>query len=188
MKTSLGNIATTQTGLFAKPDTKGEIVYLQAKYFDENGQLIATLHPDIKAEHVSGKHLLQDGDVVFAAKGTKNFAALYEGKNQRAVASTSFFVIRLRPDYQNCVLPEYIAWFLNHPVTQKQVKAKAKGTSIVSISKSVLEKLEVPIPDLKTQQIILSITQLRNKEKQLKQQIESLREKQIQQHIFNSII
>ena len=61
------------------------------------------------------------------------------------------------------------------------------GTSIVSISKSVLEELEISIPDLETQKAILKITHLRNSEKKLQQQIESLREKQIQQQIFNAL-
>jgi len=61
------------------------------------------------------------------------------------------------------------------------------GTSIVSISKSVLEELEISIPDLQTQRAILKITQLRNSEQNLKKEIETLREKQIQQQIINAI-
>ena len=61
------------------------------------------------------------------------------------------------------------------------------GTSIVSISKAVLEELEISIPDLQTQKAILIISHLRNLEKKLKQQIESLWEKQIQQQIFNTL-
>lgn len=96
MKTALKHITNIQTGVFAKPIKDGEIVYLQAKHFNENGQLIGLLHPDLLAESISGKHLLQPGDILFAAKGTKNFAAWYESKNLPAVASTSFFVIRLK--------------------------------------------------------------------------------------------
>ena len=46
------------------------MVYLQAKHFDVNGQLLAALHPDLMADGISEKHLLKDGDVLFAAKGT----------------------------------------------------------------------------------------------------------------------
>ena len=45
MKTAFKNITTIQTGVFAKPIPKGEIVYLQAKHFDENGELTNTLYP-----------------------------------------------------------------------------------------------------------------------------------------------
>ena len=84
-------------------------------------------------------------------------------------------------------MPEYISWFLNTPSIQEWLKSRAKGSGIPSISKAILEELEVLIPDLQTQEIILEITQLRNAEKELKQQIEILREKQIQQQISNAI-
>ena len=66
---------------------------------------------------------------------------------------------------------------------EKFLKGKAIGTSIVSISKSVLEELEISIPDIQIQKAILKISQLHNTEKKLKQRIETLREKQIQQQI-----
>ena len=70
---------------------------------------------------------------------------------------------------------------------KRQLKNFARGTSIASISKAVLDELEIFIPDLKTQELILNITQLRNTEKKLKQEIEILREKLIQQLIINAI-
>lgn len=187
MKTVLKNITNIQTGVFAKPIKEGEIVYLQAKHFNENGQLISLLHPDLLAENISGKHLLQPGDILFAAKGTKNFAAWYESKNLPAVASTSFFVIRLKENIINKILPEFLTWYINQPVSQKFLKGNAMGTSIASISKAVLEELDISIPDLQTQKTILKITHLRNSEKKLQQKIEMLREKQIQHCLWQAI-
>jgi hypothetical protein len=187
LRTHLKNIASIQTGIFAKPIVPGEIVYLQAKHFDENGLISATLHPDLKASNLTERHLLKHGDVLFAAKGTKNFATWYESKNQPAVASTSFFVIRLTVDIKITVLPEFLVWLLNHQVSQKYLKGRAIGTSIVSISKSVLGELEISIPDLQTQKAILKITKLSNERKRLKHQIDALKEKQIQQQILKAI-
>lgn len=187
MKKTLKDIATIQTGIFAKTESKGDIVYLQAKHFNENGQLHSILHPDLKADNITEKHLLKHGDVLFAAKGTKNFAAWYESKNQPSVASTSFFVIRVQENFSNKILPEFLVWSINHPTAQKFLKANAIGTSIVSISKTVLEDLEISIPDLETQKSILQITTLRNAEKNLLRKIDSLRERKIQQQIINAI-
>ncbi len=184
MVTTLKHITSIQTGVFAKPVQKGEIVYLQAKHFDENGELTETLYPDLDANSKIHKHLLKIGDVLFAAKGTKNFAAWYENDNMPAVASTSFFVIRL---HDKNVLPRYLTWFLNHPSIQALLKAQARGSSIASISKAVLSELEIPIPNLQKQELILKIFELRNKEKNLKQQIENLREKEIQNLLINTI-
>jgi len=173
----LRDIAFIQTGLFAKPSGIGELVYLQSRHFDEHGQLNAVLHPDLIADGISEKHLLKEGDVLFAAKGTKNFAAVFEDHNEPSVASTSFFVIRLTVKK---MLPQYLAWVLNSHTTQALLKGQAIGTSIPSISKRVLENLEISLPSIETQEAILQITKLRNKEKSLKKEIETLREKQIQ--------
>lgn len=180
----LKEIASIQTGVFTKPIPNGEIVYLQAKHFDGNGLLKTSLHADLKMNSSIEKHLLKPGDVLFSAKGTKNFAAVYEDHNQPCVASTSFFVIRLA---EHTILPNYLVWYLNNPSVQQVLKAQAIGSSMVSISKGVLEELEISIPDLEIQTTILKITQLRNSEISIKQQIEALREKLILQQISNAI-
>lgn len=184
MKIALEHITTIQTGVFAKPIQKGDIVYLQAKHFDKNGELTEILYPDLDANSKIEKHLLKRGDVLFAAKGSRNFAAWYENDKIPAVASTSFFVIRL---HEKNILPGYLTWFLNHPNTQALLKGQARGSSIASISKVVLSELEIPIPYIQKQELILKIFKLRNKEKSLKQQIENLREKEIQSLLINAI-
>lgn len=184
MKIELGNIASIQTGLFSKTVSDGKIVYLQANHFDENGILQKSLHPDLKEDTVTDRHLLWDKDILFAAKGTKNFAALYEQSDFPCVASTTFFVIRLT---DRSVLPEYLVWFMNQSYTQKILKSGAIGTSIVSISKSVLEKIEIPIPSIQIQKTVLKIVELRNQEQGLRRKIEHLRAQQIQ-HQINQLI
>lgn len=184
LKHKLKKIANIQTGIFAKPSGKGEIVYLQAKHFNELGQLSSLLYPDLKAESISEKHLLKAGDIVFAAKGSKNFAAVYEAHNVLAVASTSFFVIRL---FEQEILPAYLAWILNSSPILSQLKENALGTSIPSISKQVLAELSLPIPGIDQQKKIIQITVLRKRETELVQKIQSLREIQIQTQLFNSI-
>lgn len=183
MKTYLKDISSIQTGLFTKTVTKGDIVYLQAKHFDEYGQLNQILHPDLASTVSTNRHLLQPGDVLFAAKGNKNFAAVYEIHNQPCIASTSFFVIRL--NYCS-VLPDYLAWFLNNSETQKFLKAQALGSSMASISKPVLENLEISLPSLNDQERIMTISKLRMKQKDLKIRIERLQEQLVQQLLIKA--
>jgi len=187
LKANLKDIANIQTGLFARTASRGDVVYLKAKHFDQNGKLKTRLHPDLKLDSAAEKHLLKHGDILYAAKGTKNFASWYESGNQPAVASTSFFIIRLTNNWSDKILPEFLVWFINHPSTQKYLKRKAKGTAIVSISKSDLQDLQILIPELQIQKAVLHINKLRNTEIKLKDQIETLREKQIQQQILNGI-
>lgn len=170
--------------MFAKPIGRGDVLYLQVKHFDDFGQLQTTLFPDLFADDIPERHLLKPGDVLFAAKGTKNFAAIYESHNRPAVASTSFFVIRIKDEN---VLPEYLVWFLNNHAVRTILKEQAIGTSMASISKTVLEGLEINIPNTEMQNKILQIAKLKDREKILKQKIDSLKEKQIQQQIINAI-
>jgi len=136
------------------------------------------------ADGISEKHLLKDGDVLFAAKGTKNFAAVFENHNEPSVASTSFFVIR--PTNKK-VLPKYLAWVLNSHTILTLLKGQAIGTSIPSISKQVLENLEIAVPSIETQKAIVEISKLRHKEKSLKQEIETLRDKCFNQQLFQAM-
>jgi restriction endonuclease S subunit len=186
-KMRLGSAAMVRTGIFAKPVSAGEVVYLQPRHFTENGQIHSLVYPDLKLNSTIEKHLLRQDDILFAAKGDKNFAALYKNNVQPSVASTSFLVIRLQEKFNDNILPEFLVWLINQPVAQKFLKGKAIGTSIVSISKSVLEELELSIPDAKTQKAILKISELHKKEKKIMHRIEELKEKIIQQQILNAI-
>jgi len=186
LKTTLNKISSIQTGVFAKPKTDGDVVYLQARHFDENGKLNTELHPDLNKSDIKSKHLLLPGDILYAAKGTKNFATHYEAKNIPAVASTSFFVIRIDDSIKN-ISPAYLVWFINHADTQNLIKKQAMGSSIASISKRVLEQLEIAVPTLETQKLILKIASLREQELALKSRIEQLKEKQIQHLIINAL-
>lgn len=182
MKKPLSHLAAIQTGVFAKTIAVGDIVYLQAKHFDENGVLLNILHPDLLEEGISNKHILQPGDVLFAAKGTKNFATVYESKNPTAVASTTFFVIRIS---DSALLPEYLAWTLNHPNTQSFLKRNAIGSAMLSISKAVLGDLEIMLPTIEKQKCILKIAALSKKETAILQNIAELKQNYIQQQITN---
>jgi len=184
LKTSLSHIATIHTGVFAKPVSKGDVVYLQARHFDEFGALTSALHPDLQASKTTEKHLLRPGDVLFAAKGAKNFAAVYESQNPAAVASTTFFVIRL---LDHTILPAYLAWVLNNPTSQKILKGNAIGSAMVSISKTVLEKLEIALPSIQQQQCILEIARLSKKENSIVLKLAELRQQHIQQQLINAI-
>lgn len=184
MKTLIKDITNIQTGLFAKPAGIGELVYLQSKHFDEYGQLHSVLHPDLVAEGISEKHLLKDGDVLFAAKGTKNFAAVFENHNEPSVASTSFFVIR---PADKKVLPQYLAWFLNNHTTQTLLKGQAIGTSIPSIRKNVLEDLEISIPSIEKQRTVIQVAALVRKENEIRMNILQQRKQLIEQQILEAI-
>ena len=188
MKQFLQNISSIQTGIYCKPETSGEIVYLQSKHFDEYGSLTSILYPDVKITDQTKRHLLKHGDVLFSAKGNKNFATRYENKNGSCVASSTFLIIRIKDEYKEKILPEFLVWFLNHPDILKRIKNKAIGSSIPSISKSALSALEVPVPSFNVQQAFVAISNLQITSRKLNERLILLKEKAIQQKMIKIII
>jgi restriction endonuclease S subunit len=184
LKEKVKNITNIQTGLFTKHFGNGDVLYLQSKHFDEHGQISETLHPELNMTDISAKHILNDGDILFSAKGTKNFASVYHINLGPAVASTSFFVIRLTT---SSIIPEYLAWYINTPKVIADLKSKAIGSSIPSISKQVLENLDIIFPDIAKQNLILKLNKLKLKEKMLSQEIKKHRDTMFQHKIMNAI-
>lgn len=187
MKTRLRNITTIQSGIYVTPEFSGEVIYLQANNFNEQGQLSQALIPNLFLTSQTQRHLLQPGDILFAAKGTKNFAAVYEKHNGLCVASSTFLVIRLTEDAGKTLLPEFLAWYINNPIAQKWLKGKAIGSALPSISKSALLEMEVSIPPLAKQKLILKINSLRNEERTIQNNLITLREQYIQQQLQNTL-
>ncbi|NEN24490.1 restriction endonuclease subunit S [Cryomorpha ignava] len=184
MKTELKNIANIQTGVFAKAVAKGDMVYLQPKYYDEDGNRVTEVVPDLNSIGISANHHLQPGDILFSSKGTKNFATCFDDEDMNAAASTSFFVVRLQ---DRNVLPEFLTWHLNQPTTMSYLKAFAKGSSIPSISKEVLGKTEITVPSIQKQQLICKIAKLTTYEKQIHSKLMELRNEFYQQKLYTAL-
>jgi restriction endonuclease S subunit len=72
----------------------------------------------------------------------------------------------IRPD-PNDVLPEYLAWCINHPNTQAAIAAAAQGTHQPFVSKQSLAKVQIPVPTMAIQRQIAEIDRLRAEERRL---------------------
>lgn len=175
MKKALKYIASIRTGLFERPQPKGEIVYLQFRHFDASGGLYDNPFPDLACSGKVVKHLLRPGDVLFAAKGSDHFAATYIDGYPAAVASSSFFVIRLNDE---TITPEFLTWTLNRPPAQEYFESKARGSGIPSVTKTALEELIIAIPPLEIQKKIMEIDKLRTKEQEIYRRLSKLRDDQ----------
>ena len=185
VKTKLNQIAQIQTGVYAKTNLPGKAHYLQVSDLGESGEVIHLTQLDLLVDERIERHLLKDSDVLFVAKGSRNFAALYRASAGPAIASTSFLILRIRDQHKSRVLPEYLVWFINHRRTQERLKALAKGSGIPSVAISDLADIEIPIPPVQAQRKILTIQQLRDKEGKLVAEIEALKELYIQRTLFS---
>lgn len=171
MKKSLKQLASIRSGIFLKPQESGDLVYMQAKYFDSDGELSSTIFPDIKSQDVSEKHLLKGGEILFSAKGWKNFAAVYRTEYPAAVASTSFLVFSIETEN---IIPDYIAMILNSPQSQEAFKGISKGTSIPSITKRLLEEFQISVLPVEIQEKLVALSRLKVQETSILDQLDRL--------------
>jgi restriction endonuclease S subunit len=168
----LRDIAQIKSGVFAKPGLEPVLYYLKGSDFDDAGELNEVVEPSLENRPDLAKHLLSNRDVLFAAKGRQFFAAVYTGRFAPAVASTTFFVIKVD---EAKILPEFLAWYLNHPETNSFLSAASRGSSIPMVPKSMLEEMLIPVPDIQTQQKIVALSVLQKRRKGLALKIESLK-------------
>lgn len=186
MEKKLEDIADISTGVYEKATLSGDIHYLQAKHFDEQGRFHPNeaISPEILMDGRLAKHLLQEGDILLISKGNNNKACLYPTEVSPAVASSTFFVIRL---LENEVLPEYLQWYLNTSFMQSTLSALSRGTQILSLSKKALAKARIRIPPVHRQKQILEARALWEKERALASELVELKEALYQKLLFDLV-
>jgi restriction endonuclease S subunit len=179
------NVGKITSGIYSQTYSSGEVYYIQARNFDSFKTLKTDFNPNLLWNAAIEKHFLNKGDVLVAVKGFDNFAAVYHDEVKPAVASSMFLIIRNID--KNKILPEFLVWFINHPNTQDLLGKMAKGTSLPSINKEIIGNLEVEIPSTARQELVLKISELRIKDRQLKKRIEELREILLQKLLIKAI-
>ena len=180
--TKLHDIATIQTGVFAKTTPDPNVLYLQQSDFNNTGVLCIP-QPTIVIDNP--KHLLNTGDLLLASKGNNNICVIIPEIEQKCVASPSFLVIRLHD--KSAILPEFVAWYLNLPAIQNTLAAQARGTSIMSISKATLGELEIPIPSIDKQKKYIELSKLQQREQEFYKAIAERRKQLLEYKMIKNI-
>lgn len=104
------------------------------------------------------KHLLKDGDLVFARTGATTGKSFLLNNPPRAVCAS--YLIRVRPDSKK-VLSEYLYLYFQSGKYWMDVKNGMSGTAQGGFNSSKLGALVIPIPDLATQaEIVNKATEL----------------------------
>ena len=168
MKASLGDISEIQVGyqsregIRAHPD--GSHLLLQARDFNTLHEVDWSNLTRFTPAGSTAKSEIQQGDVLFLAKGQDNFACPVNRVTNHVLAANSFYIVR--PD-QGMILPEYLTWWLNQTPAQEYIKLNRSGSSLPFLSVSALSRLEVRIPPIKVQRKIGELELLRKKEADL---------------------
>lgn len=176
-KIKLGDVARILSGVYAKGNPTGKIACLQIKDLQMSSPQTTAMR--IEYAHKLDRYMLKKGDLLFAGKGTTYLCKVFN-LDIPAVPSTTLYSIRL---HSSIVSPEYLCWYLNHPRVVASIKTAQAGSGTPLIHKPTLENLEIIVPDQETQRLIVELSSLQNREKEI---LEAIAEKRIQ--ITNQIL
>lgn len=101
---------------------------------------------------------LSEGDIIFAARGTQNFAYYIPNLSFPTVCAPQFFVIKI--GNKKTLMPKYLAWYLNTAPAQCYFESVSVGSAMKNIRRSSVENLEIPIPSLARQSAIVELWEL----------------------------
>lgn len=168
MRASLGDISEIQVGYQSREGIRaqsdGSHFLLQARDFNNLHQVDWSNLTRFTPTGSTTKSEIQQGDVLFLAKGQGNFACPVTRSVNHVLAANSFYI--LRPN-KATILPDYLAWWLNQTPAQEYIQLNRSGSSLPFLSVSALSHLEIPVPDFEMQSKIGELELLRKKEADL---------------------
>jgi restriction endonuclease S subunit len=105
---------------------------------------------------------LQAGDIVFVARGARNFAVCLSGVPKPTVCSQYLFLLRVTSEQ---ILPPFLAWQINRAPAQRYLASNAEGSDQLSIRRGVLEALSIAVPPISQQRAIVALADAAAQEK-----------------------
>jgi len=173
----LKKIAQIQSGYISRgkiePREDGTHLLLQARDVDAERltyQADSLIHfsPDLSRKD----WVLKPDDILFMARGARNYSFLIKDIPDRVLAAACFFIVRVSSDQ---VLPYYLYWYLNQATVEHYLsRHSGRGVNMPVVRRSVLESIDIPIPPLEVQSKITKLDVLLEKELKL---IDKLAEK-----------
>ena len=156
----------------------GPIRILQAKNLQDSPYVLAQnlTRCDIYTSHTAA--FIVNGDVAIGSRGV--FRAAVVHADEKVLAASSVYLLRVRN--QNTVLPEYLASYLNSATGQKRLYPHLTSGTIRTLPKKSLENIEILLPSLQQQKIIVRLAE------SVREQGRLLNDKiRIQKNIINGI-
>jgi hypothetical protein len=166
----LKKIANIQSGFISRgkidPRDDGTCLLLQAKDIDADHLSYRTDALVRFMPRLSGKdRFLKPGDILFMARGARNFSVMINELPDSVLAAACFFVVRTA---NSEILPDYLCWYLNQsPVAEYLKRFSGRGVHMPVVRRAVLESIDIPLPPIKIQKQVSAMNKLLVKEQDL---------------------
>ena len=190
MNRKLKDITSISSGVTFRfrlePIESGNVHVIQMKDLGYDSRVHLKNTIKIKASSFKEVYKVKKKDIIFRSRGLTTTAAIIsESINSDFVLSAPLF--RVRAD-QRVVYPEYLLWYINHPISQSYFASRSKGTLIKMISRKALEELEIKLPDLDQQKNIIRLYNLASQEQRLLEGIKAKKKKHVQKVLMNLVL
>lgn len=148
-----------------KPSMDGSFRLIQIKDFDKNRNLDVSGMVKFKPDRDLTSLALSSGDVLFLARGQRNWSVSIDTIIDNVVAVAYFFVLRPITDD---LMSAYLAWYLNQPPAKAYLTQHARrGSHMPVVPKSALINLPIDLPPVSTQKQIVELNRLAQSERHL---------------------
>ena len=134
----------------------GPLPVLQVNDFDRKGRFVAERLARIRPDFDSSPYLLEKTDVLFLARGGRNWART-AAHAAGMITPGNFYI--LRPDLHRAD-PGYLAWWLNSLAARRQLGTVQQGSKVRFVPLSEFRALTLPLPPLAVQQRIAELQNL----------------------------
>ena len=160
--THLAHLATVSTGLATSGRAAGaraggwELRMVSVGDIQDDRLVLDGARPiALEQTERTERHLLRPGDLLITARSTIVKAAIVPLDAQRTVADATLLVVRPH----DFTLPPFLWWYLTSTTGRAQVKARMTGSTVLLLTTAQLGDLEIPVPDLATQDRIAELVQ-----------------------------
>ena len=185
MKIELKNIASIQSGYSFRTRLEsmetGAVAVIQMKDLTSANQVCCDELVKVDMETPKKHHLVRPGDLIFRSRGLTSSSALLVDDAGDTVLAAPLLRIRVTSEL---VLPEYLNWYISQLPAQSYLASCAEGTALKMISKQSLENLEVFVPSIARQRLVVEMASLAAEEQRI---LKSLAEKR-NQYISSTLL
>lgn len=165
----LSSVCQVQSGYTARtrlePASQGGVPAIQLRDLQGEDEFDPSGLPSYPLAGSFDRYWAGAGDVLFRSRGEQNTAVPVAPEGKRAAIAMLPLLV-LRP-HRDLIDSRYLAWFINQPESQRYFDKCARGTRLRMIPKRCLDNLEVAVPDLHTQRLIVEIDSLARRERDL---------------------
>lgn len=113
---------------------------------------------------------LWPGDILFMARGARNDAAVVKALPPDTVCTPNFFHLRIKPEACR-LMPEFLAWQLNHVDAQRYFAMCSQGSATPNVTKTQLSELPVMVPPIDQQTRMMQLVDAARRESELLEQL-----------------